>query len=237
MKKLMILGVLMFALFACDKEDVDDVLNQPVELSYDFNSGADGWIGDFADYPVGEEESYALDYNATNLPAPLDEDNGALMVTGTNMSDDLFMYIKKMVDGLDSNTTYNVTFNVEFASNVPDDMAGVGGSPGESVWIKAGATTIEPVAEQDDMDYYRMIIDKGGQSQGGADMVVLGDFSNDTNMDEYTLKTVSNDTPVTVTTNSDGELWLIVGTDSGFEAATTIYYNAITVELDPLVED
>jgi hypothetical protein len=28
-------------------------------------------------------------------------------------------------------------------------------------------------------------------------------------------------------------LWLIIGTDSGFESTTTIYYNSVKIQLDP----
>jgi hypothetical protein len=145
------------------------------------------------------------------------------------------MFTKKKVSGLKPNSVYDVIFTIEFASNVPDGMVGVGGSPGESVWIKAGAVAEEPLPEEDDMEYYRMNIDKGGQSQGGTDMVVLGDFSNDTDREEYTLKTVSNDQPVRVSSDSEGEVWLIVGTDSGFEATTTIYYNNIEASFERIL--
>ena len=37
---------------------------------------------------------------------------------------------------------------------------------------------------------------------------------------------------LTVSADSSGELWLVVGTDSGFEATTTIYYNLIKVKLE-----
>jgi len=42
---------------------------------------------------------------------------------------------------------------------------------------------------------------------------------------------VANDI-LTVSADSSGELWLVVGTDSGFEATTTIYYNLIKVKLE-----
>lgn len=227
----MILGLLNFAMlafFSCDDdEDNGDDNDAMLEFIYEFESGVDGWEGDFADYPVGEAESYELDFDHAALPEPLDEVEGAVRLSGTNMSDDLFMFMKKEVSGLEPNTVYRVDVSVQFASDVADNMVGVGGSPGESVWIKAGVTAMEPVPEVDDMDYYRMNINKGGQSQGGTDMVVLGDFSNDTDQDIYTLKTVSNDEPLMVTSDNEGKVWLIVGTDSGFEATTTIYYNTI----------
>jgi len=229
MKRLMIFGIILAFFAACNNGD--DTGNEPVELTFDFSGGAAGWTGDFADYPIGEAESYELDYEISTLPAPLDENEAAFVLTGTNMSDDLFMFMKKKITGLSPNAIYNADFTVEFATNVPDGTVGIGGSPGESVFIKAGATHVEPVPVEDDMDYYRMNIDKGGQSQGGSDMVVVGDFSNDTDQEIYVLKTVSNETPFTVTTNQNGELWLIVGSDSGFEGNTTIYYNVVGVNL------
>ncbi len=229
MKRLMIFGIILAFFAACNTGD--DTGKEPVELTFDFSGGAAGWTGDFADYPVGEAESYELDYKISTLPAPLDENEAAFVLTGTNMSDDLFMFMKKRITGLEPNTTYNADFTVEFASDVPDGTPGIGGSPGESVFIKAGATQVEPVPVEDDMDYYRMNIDKGNQSQGGSDMVVIGDFSNDTDEEVYVLKNVSTETPLTVTTSQNGELWLIVGSDSGFEGNTTIYYNFIGVNL------
>jgi hypothetical protein len=223
--KWMAVALLMAGIIACNnKRDVE-----PVEYSFEFTSDTEGWTGDFADYPVGEAESYELEFEHTTLPAPLDETEAALRLSGLNKSDDLFMFIKRKISGLEPNTTYYATFYVEFASNVPDGLAGVGGSPGESVFVKAGATQTEPDTEEDKMNYHRMNIDKGNQSQGGADMVVVGDFSNDTDSDEYTLKTVTNENRFTVTTDANGELWLIAGTDSGFEATTTIYYNKFWV--------
>ncbi len=227
LKGLMMIGVLFFALSSC--QDDEDERLRPKEYTYDFDSGMEEWIADFADYPEGEGESYDLEAEFSTLPSPLDNSEGAIKVSGTNMSDDLFMFIKKKITGLEPRTAYSVSFTVSFASDVADGMVGVGGSPGESVYIKAGATNFEPVPQVDNMGYYRMNIDKGNQSQGGNDAVVLGDFSNDTDEEIYTIKTVYNVEEVSVTADENGEAWVIVGTDSGFESTTTIYYDNIDV--------
>ncbi len=220
-------GILLVATISCERFGKD-----AMNFSWDFGESTDGWIGDFADYPVGEADDYELTFTHEMLPQPLDESEGALKLSGNNMSDDLFMFAKTKAEGLEPNTRYDVTFTVQFASDVPDGLFGVGGSPGESVWIKAGAVNREPVPEEDNMGYYRMNIDKGGQSLGGDDMLVLGDFSNDTDQEVWTLKTVSSDERFRVTTDMNGEVWIIVGTDSGFEATTTIYYNRIEVDFE-----
>jgi hypothetical protein len=33
----------------------------------------------------------------------------------------------------------------------------------------------------------------------------------------------------TVTSDKDGSIWVIIGSDSGFEGATTLYYDAIEI--------
>jgi hypothetical protein len=222
-----VVGMLAAVWMACS-ENVERPV--PVTFTYTFNTGTEGWTGDFADYPVGEEDFYELLFEYAMLPAPLNESKGALKMSGNNHSDDLFMFIKKKVTGLQPNTEYKVTFTLEFASDVADNTMGAGGSPGESVYVKAGATRTNPGKIPGNDNFYHMNIDKGNQAQDGADMLLLGDFSNDTNTAVYALKTVSNATPQVVTADENGELWIIAGTDSGFEATTTIYYNSVKVE-------
>ena len=59
--------------------------------------------------------------------------------------------------------------SIDLATNVPAGLVGIGGSPGESVFVKAGASTVEPLAEEDGSRYLRMNIDKGNQANGGED--------------------------------------------------------------------
>ena len=127
---------------------------------------------------------------------------------------------------------YKAAINIQIGTNTSDGSVGVGGSPGSSVYIKAGMTYIEPLAILHENGHYRMNIDKGNQSQGGQDMVVIGDFSNGTSENRYTLKNLSNENPFEVEANENGELWVTIGTDSGFEGTTTIYYNKISITFE-----
>lgn len=226
-------SVLMFSLFlALDSVSCNEgeTVN-PSQYNYDFQQGTEGWIGGFADYPVGEETFYELSVEPDFLPSPLDQTQGAIKQAGSNRSDDLFMFIKRKIDGLEPNQFYELQFSIEFATDAAANSVGIGGSPAESVYLKIGAHATDPTPIIDSDNFYRMNIDKGNQSQGGTDMIVIGDFSNGTDEFIYTLKTLENDQTFTAQTNGNGELWLIVGTDSGFEGKTTIYYNKISVEL------
>jgi hypothetical protein len=219
---------LIFSLFSC--KDNIRVHPEEVEMTWNFATGKEGWEGDFADYPVGEEAFYELIFEHDTLPAPLNRNHFALKLSGNNHSDDLFMFVKRKVTGLEPNMVYYVTFTVEFASDVPNGMMGAGGSPGESVYVAAGAALQEPIKVAGPDNYYGMNIKKSNQSQSGEDMLVIGNFANGTDKPVYTLKTVSNEKPFHVTSGPNGDLWIIIGTDSGFEATTTIYYNSINVK-------
>ena len=141
------------------------------------------------------------------------------------------MFIRRQINGLKPNTNYRVSYEIEFASDVADGQVGVGGPPGEGVTIKAGAVITKP-EKVNQSGFYQMNIDKNNQANSGSDMVIIGDFSNDTNQNEYTLKNLVANDILTVSTNGSGELWLVIGTDSSFEATTTIYYNLIKVKLE-----
>ena len=207
--------------------------SQPTEytFTFDFSEDTEGWNVEFADYPVGEETFYELTFSHSLLPPPLDQNTYSVMISGNNHSDDLFMYLKKKITGLKPDTEYRFTCQVEVASQYPESAMGVGGGPGSSVWLKVGATKIEP-ARVVSGTWYRMNIDKGNQAGGGQDMNVVGSIGIDGDDFVYTLIQRNNeDQLLVVESDEDGGLWLIVGTDSGFEATTTIYYNIISVNL------
>ena len=171
---------------------------------------------------------YELEYTHSSLPLPLNISDGALKQSGINRSDDLFMFIKKKISGLEPGRSYSVDLKVDFATNAASNMVGVGGAPGESVYIKAGAVSVEPskvLATSE--NWYRMNIDKGNQSQSGTNMKVIGNFANGTDINVYKIKQLSTTISLSVPANQQGEIWLVIGTDSGFEGKTTIYYNSI----------
>ena len=196
---------------------------------YDFTNGYEGWTGDFADYPVTDSVFYKLEFLRTTLPPPLDTSKYALKITGNNHSDDLFMFIKREITGLLPNTNYQLLFNVEFASKAPPNAIGVGGPPGEGVTMKAGATLVEPV-KMNTNGFYLMNIDKANQKQPGIDMDTIGHVGVTDTTTEFTLISRNNATHLLpIRTDANGKVWICIGTDSGFEATTTLYYTQITV--------
>ncbi|MEM9831189.1 MAG: hypothetical protein AAF944_11165 [Bacteroidota bacterium] len=201
------------------------------EYNYTFESSTDGWENGFADYPVGEDDFYELSSEWVPLPEPLDQNQQAIKIEGSNRSDDLFMFITRSVTNLTPNATYDLVVEVQVASDAPENSVGIGGSPGSSVYLKAGAFSQKPAAVAQD-GWWQMNLDKGNQSQPGADMQVLGTVGIEG--EEFTYALINRDNranPLKVKANDQGKLWIIVGTDSGFEGKTTLYYNQITIRL------
>jgi hypothetical protein len=65
-------------------------------------------------------------------------------------------------------------------------------------------------------------------------MQLTGDIAN-TKLcpdETYQLKTLTL-TGFSVTSDASGRLWIVLGTDSGFEGTTALYYDRITVTLRP----
>ena len=207
----------------------------PVGFTFTFDDGAEGWTVAFADLPADYDQSiYELGHGHRPLPDGLE--GSGIYVQGHNRSDDLFMFLKRRVGGLQPDAAYEVDVSVDLATSVSAGLVGIGGSPGESVFVKAGASDVEPATTEDSIGHLRMNIDKGNQSRGGGAMVVIGNVAHpDVTGREYRIKTLNNDgRPLTVETDGEGRVWLIVGTDSGFEGLTTLYYDRISYGLGPV---
>ena len=78
-----------------------------------------------------------------------------------------------------------------------------------------------------------MNIDKGNQASEGESMINLGNVAHpDVAGNEYRIKTLDNaGRPLEAVSDSEGGVWLIVGTDSGFEGLSAFYYARITYTL------
>jgi hypothetical protein len=78
----------------------------------------------------------------------------------------------------------------------------------------------------------------GGAEEEGEDMINIGDMANpnvspDAGGAYERMDQDSRGREFVATTDESGTLWFIVGTDSGFEGMTTLYYDTVTVVLEP----
>jgi hypothetical protein len=160
-------------------------------------------------------------------------------MSSANRSDDAFMFLTKEIP-VSANERYIISFRIVFASQPGVECGGSGGAPGESVFLKAGASGKKPeviLVSDSSFGHYRVNVDIGNQSVGGDAASVVGTISNNSNncsSDAPFLTVEKTHThPIPVQSSADGRLWLIVGTDSGFEGTTTLYYKQIEATITP----
>lgn len=196
-----------------------------VVSEFSFANDANGFQAAFSDFAPGQEAAVAFTAMPERVPSPLAGLSG-YGVSGANPSNDVFMYVWKLVTGLAPNQPYQVTVSLHFATNAPP---GCPGSPGENVTIKAGATPIAP-ANVTQNGRVTVNFDKGNQATAGANAAVLGNFAQTIvagtcGQPLYAEKSLNTGaTAPTVTSDGSGQLWLVIGADSGYAGTTKIYF-------------
>ena len=198
-------------------------------VGFDFNQNDGGFTPIFSDYPneQGVEEFYEL--RSGHEEVPIAEAGKGLFLSGNNHSDDLFMGYYKDLSGLVPETEYQFTVCFKLATNVENDMIGIGGAPGESVFVKCGVASKEPENSLDSLNHFCLNIDKGSQSTSGSDMIVVGNLAKEeiNRPGEYEFNEI--ETKVIARTDEAGTAYLVIGTDSGFEGVTSYYLDDISV--------
>ena len=181
----------LLLLAGCGGSSDGDSSTGSTNLVYRFLADTEGWTGDFADYPIGKEDLYELSFTYAKLPPPLDPDKGALMLSGNNHSDDLFMFLKRKITGFKPGRIYNVTF----MSSLPPKWPTAHGYRRQPRRRRSRQGGCHRDGASQNSRRLRILpdeqFDKENQSHGGRDMAILGDFSNGTDKNVYTLKTVA----------------------------------------------
>lgn len=209
--------------------EIDDLSDD--NYHYDFNLGSQGWQVGYSDYPADYEniEIYQLQHGIRPLPQGFS--GQGLMISGHNRSDDLFMFMKRKISGLQPSSRYTAKLKLNLLSNAGVGCMGIGGSPGESVYLKFGYADIEPKQ----VGYY-LNVPKGNQAENGSQAKVIGNLATEGANCEATLykdKTIETSSVQTLnfTSDANGTIWLFIGTDSGFEGLTTLYYRTVEIQL------
>ena len=227
------------------EEDMKSPELTPVVLSGDFAfDGMSEWTASYTDYtaPVEGQISFVSEIRAR--PNDLSSTGDAYFLSGRNSSDDLYMFLKSSFgasDGLVADTTYEVSWTVGIASNVASGCIGIGGSPGESVYIKGGASQQKPENTATGADEeFRLNVDKGNQASEGTQAANLGTIgtSQDCSVSitgPWERLELSGVVAEPISTDTNGDIWLFVGSDSGFEGTTELYYLDYEVVLTPVM--
>ena len=239
-RKYLIITMVCFAtvLFAgCSKFDnknKDSIgVTLPATYNFDFEESEEDFEAIFSDYhdDGNNYESYEMKSDYTTIPVK-DISSKGLYIASHNRSDDIFMGYIKEITGLSKDQSYTFDISFKLATNIEAGGFGIGGSPGAAVYIKAGVVSEKPEMEKDDVGVLRFTnIDTGSQASGGEDLLHLGNIEKPEEnwVEGYMFKSFS--TSVTATTNSNGSVYLIIGSDSGFEGFTEYYIDDVSITI------
>ena len=154
------------------------------------------------------------------------------MLSGNNHSDALQMWLVKQLSGLAPGSKYSIENEVELASKYPDGSVGIGGSPGNSVHLVSKFSTKGYTLEKKKGSNVELILTKTESVPESVMNIDLGDVSIPSEEYIYQLITRKKTSEANmVMTDKDGKLWAVVGTWSGFEGISTLYYTRIKLTL------
>jgi len=212
---------------AGDMEEQVDFLT-----TFDFESGDQLWQGGVSDYPVHYEDTiyFMMSTIKVDNSSFLDASSG-LNVTGDNPHGDLFYYFNRKISGLEPNKRYKLDFEFLVYAQLlekPEVLSS------EELYLKVGAVNHEPGLEKiiwhNDIDYQILNVDKGElNSEGGQDMINVGSIKHFTGEIPEVVSGNTFDLNFERETNDKGELWLLIGVDSGIKSNLTFGLEALTV--------
>lgn len=237
-KKYLLIAMVCFTtvlLAGCSKPERNNKdsleVTLPATYQYDFEKSEEAFEPVFSDYhdDGNNYETYEMKSDYMDIPIK-DRSSKGLYIASMNRSDDIFMGYVKEITGLGKEQTYTFDLSFQLATNVEAGGFGIGGSPGSAVYIKAGIASEKPKIQKDDNDVFRFSnLDTGSQASGGKDLLQLGNMEKPEEdwIEGFMFKSFS--TSVTATTNSDGSVYLIIGSDSGYEGFTEYYIDDVSI--------
>lgn len=231
MLRLLLSGILFCVLILTGCQSVDSG-SETLATQYEYNlrETPGDWEAFFSNFNVDIRDGMELKSEYANLPEPLDTTDSGLYISAVNQSDDVKMMFRKQIEGLEPNGEYSVQFTVRFATSVPSGCLGIGGPPGEAVRVIADASTEKP-ARFIQNGYYLLNTEHRENADQWYQNAMMGNIANSRECKEeavYEIKELMSDkTHATVVADNSGKAWLMVGTRSGFEGRTELYYTYI----------
>jgi hypothetical protein len=225
----LIVGIL---LFACSNQ-MDQSASDYAELisTFDFETADQFWDGGISDYPVdyGDSMEYVVRSQQLDYSNSLYSGKG-MSITADNPHGDLFYFFKRKVSGFKPNTNYKVDFDFLVYSQSHDEY-----EIAEEIYLKVGAVNVEPHVElqkisSSDQGYVTLNLDKGMDNAGsGTDLVNIGSIKKLTSLDADAISGNTFDMELRMKTDVNGDIWLLIGVDSGLRSPLTFSLAAITV--------
>lgn len=226
--------VLFILLIGCSS-DMDSEVD--ILTSFDFESGNQQWEGGYSDFPIDYADSINFkmntDYieNAFTMADTKEGLSSGINVQADNPHGDLFYYFSRKIIGMSSNQTYQLDFEFLVYAQLIDQPEKLSSN---ELYLKLGAVNYEPQLEEvvwsNNQEYKTLNVEKGElNSDGGVDMLNVGSIKDFTSEVPEIISGNTFDTNFEVKANDDGEIWILIGVDSGIRSQLTFGMEALTV--------
>ncbi|WP_113674353.1 hypothetical protein [Vallitalea guaymasensis] len=232
MNRKIILPILIVSLllFGCQNKYSDNNTseNDLLEFNYDFQNGTDGWMGGLAGIDDDSLTS-GFDINFAHADYSLDDNsNKGIYLTSSTKNNNMFMYTTKKLtsrDGLSPLSNYEVDlrFDILPAKNNNESI------PMDRLFIKAAVVNIQPSIE---------VIEKGNNNylfvnpntEDASKKINLTTLGNASTLRSDGVKTFQES--FNTTTNSNGEMWVIIGVDSDYKGNGSLFLDNIKISIN-----
>lgn len=190
---------------------------------WDF-SVLDGRKGEWSFFEANYVEQNVTDYQFISeidqlIPSPIDKEGVRLAANHINIEDEdikkVILYGKVQRTGLEEDTTYEVGVNVVYAIAARLDGTGEEDCDTEAISLSVYTGLEQPENETNDEDL--VTITNLGTKRELLDDIRINDDECDDGIDGGFFETSSattGTTPISITTDSDGDLWLVVALES-----------------------
>jgi hypothetical protein len=229
-------GMLLLSLQWSCNDPVEELPTGTVFLS-DFSTGPQGWSPFFTDLPVNAELSYNLRIDLGALPASTGIAGNGLVISGQNKGQELYIFLKKEVSGLQPNRLYNIRFRVDLATNIIQLPGAANKSNIENTGtsLVAGALSFEPgiqrispVSGLLEPNFNHRVSEGGGNRTG--DLINLGPVGHNGASPDFKLLRLDNiNTPFLARANDEGHIWILLGIHTSSKEELRLYLRSTRI--------
>jgi len=233
--------LLFFLFLSCTSEDeippIDSLLELDRSIRFVFADSSEIWQGGFSDFQSKLENDLKLSYGIEPLPLVFlqPENSQALSWRSLNtIGEPLFMFASRKISTLKPNTEYSVGFAFETGFQILEGNEFVLRESQRNIYLKAGVTNFLPNAVESEVNdgVITPNFDKGLSPNGsGRDLTLMGNLIVGQSAFRNILTTSLSSQPIIVQTNSEGEVWAIIGADSVVPIGLAFYINRIQIDL------
>lgn len=226
--------LLIILLCGCQNNTSNDELDKLTEdntlnFNYTFDNSIEGFMGGLAGVFDDDPTDTTITTTVDNLTT---QTNKGIFLTCGNENKDVYKYTTKKIstqDGLSPLTSYKIYMSFNLSSNENKHNS----IPLKEVIVHAGIVNICPDIEliQSDYNSYFLITPNKEFDTINNKLIPLGNMQINDESHDISGNTKTFEHTFNAFTNSNGELWIIIGIDSSHTGISSIFLDNVIIDV------